>query len=612
MKTTFEREKKELSSTFELEKEELHRSHHLEKAQLISKMENLDRTDETLKLQDELQQRLKEIAEGKMLQENLFQKVHKMDEELKLERLKQDLQASELERERNSKQDAIQQFKSLKKMYRGLRAQYDVILSLNGLSADKGSSAKKKLQTIGNDNRTNTSPDNLKQTSIFDYQVPESRDGRMVSKQEQEIHANGNPNGSDDSQKNSDLEKKLENVPSKESATRLYVAKKGLNVNCDNLASEPKIENVQSKESAVRSYVAKNDLDGACDNSILVKKVGNIESNESAARSYVAKKGVDGDCDSALGKIVVNIQSKESATRSSVLNPKCIPFEDEETEEQTKVLNKEVENHGLSVIDEEKKASVLVPAVQRTQLQKRPLDGKFEPSNLLRRKNSLWRETRLRQEPGMGVDPHDDFLDTPMEIVLQSLKQKLEVSADEPEQKFSKAEEKLFAQNEVQDRQFPQQTDVILDSDISDDNDETQATDPECAQKTLPARHADQTSNNVHCEVMKSENLKLVASNKSSLNSYDKPKEQNHRFMQDGDSGYKYIEPVRKKADREALKGVECKQCKKFYDAVLAEDAEGVSTIRCEHHDEVSRHRYRYVPPATPEGFWNIGFDSDL
>ena len=72
---------------------------------------------------------------------------------------------------------------------------------------------------------------------------------------------------------------------------------------------------------------------------------------------------------------------------------------------------------------------------------------------------------------------------------------------------------------------------------------------------------------------------------------------------------------MRKKADRENLKGVECKQCKKFYDAVLPGghangDGAGSTSLRCEHHDGVSRHRYRYAPPLTPEGFWNIGFES--
>lgn len=74
---------------------------------------------------------------------------------------------------------------------------------------------------------------------------------------------------------------------------------------------------------------------------------------------------------------------------------------------------------------------------------------------------------------------------------------------------------------------------------------------------------------------------------------------------------YKYVDSVRKKRDREGLQATECVQCKKFYDAVLMEDANALMESRCKHHD-VSRHRYRHLPPATPENFWNIGFDSEL
>uniref|UniRef100_A0A7N0T6C5 DNA endonuclease activator Ctp1 C-terminal domain-containing protein n=1 Tax=Kalanchoe fedtschenkoi TaxID=63787 RepID=A0A7N0T6C5_KALFE len=74
---------------------------------------------------------------------------------------------------------------------------------------------------------------------------------------------------------------------------------------------------------------------------------------------------------------------------------------------------------------------------------------------------------------------------------------------------------------------------------------------------------------------------------------------------------YKYIEPVRKKAERDNLKGVECNQCKKFFDAVLPNGGSNYKNLRCEHHDGVSRHRYKYTPPMTPEGFWNIGFDTE-
>ncbi|KAL1827837.1 hypothetical protein ACET3Z_006249 [Daucus carota] len=93
------------------------------------------------------------------------------------------------------------------------------------------------------------------------------------------------------------------------------------------------------------------------------------------------------------------------------------------------------------------------------------------------------------------------------------------------------------------------------------------------------------------------------------------PQKQQILPLRAGTKGFKYVEPVRKKADRENLKGIECKQCKKFYDAVLPDGGGKDSdkqNLRCEHHEGVSRHRYRYAPPSTPEGFGNIGFESEM
>lgn len=157
---------------------------------------------------------------------------------------------------------------------------------------------------------------------------------------------------------------------------------------------------------------------------------------------------------------------------------------------------------------------------------------------------SSWRDTRLHQRQG-GLDPHDNFLDTPLENIIRNIK------------KSSKDEE-------VNDIPDPAPRDINLDS--SDDETQELAGD--------------------------------VASKKPAPGPGVK-------------NGFKYIESVRKRAERENLKGIECKQCRKFYDAVLPEGGDRDS-LRCEHHDGVSRHRYRFAPPSTPEGFWNIGFESEM
>ncbi|KAL6569849.1 hypothetical protein OROMI_014363 [Orobanche minor] len=166
---------------------------------------------------------------------------------------------------------------------------------------------------------------------------------------------------------------------------------------------------------------------------------------------------------------------------------------------------------------------------------------------------SYWRDTRSHQSR-VGPDPHDDFLDTPLENVRQNL---------------GKA-----VRGENNNTDFPKPGPINMSLDDSDDQTQDMNADdgPQNLQKSPPKV---------------------------------------------GTSGYKYVGPVRKKTERENLKGVECKQCKKFYDAVLPGEGKNYNggdkqNIRCEHHDGVSRHRYRYAPPSTPEGFWNIGFESEM
>lgn len=66
---------------------------------------------------------------------------------------------------------------------------------------------------------------------------------------------------------------------------------------------------------------------------------------------------------------------------------------------------------------------------------------------------------------------------------------------------------------------------------------------------------------------------------------------------------------MRSKHDREALQTTDYHQCKQFYDVVATENANNVKDFNCEHHHVTSRHQYKFVPPNTSLGFWNIGFD---
>lgn len=189
-------------------------------------------------------------------------------------------------------------------------------------------------------------------------------------------------------------------------------------------------------------------------------------------------------------------------------------------------------------------------------------NAKLQASNSVAGPSLNWRETRARKEPGVA-DPHDDFLDTPLEAVRSIIR-----NPTTPE------EAQALPASPPQDMEFNNSDDETQDMNI-----------------------ATQDLTNIH-------NVSV-------------PKQQNTISVQPPKKDFKYRESVRKKADRENLKGVECKQCKKFYDAVLPGgrangDGTGSTSLRCEHHDGVSRHRYKYAPPLTPEGFWNIGFESEM
>ncbi|KAK9861149.1 hypothetical protein WJX84_010562 [Apatococcus fuscideae] len=100
-----------------------------------------------------------------------------------------------------------------------------------------------------------------------------------------------------------------------------------------------------------------------------------------------------------------------------------------------------------------------------------------------------------------------------------------------------------------------------------------------------------------------------------------------------GGQGYKYNETVRKRADREALSGFDCPDCRGFYEAMaswghlkisqlpscghaplgkrLALDR-GETFTRKQIQDAASRHRAKYRAPETPDGFWDMGFGDSL
>ncbi|XP_010154428.1 PREDICTED: DNA endonuclease RBBP8, partial [Eurypyga helias] len=66
---------------------------------------------------------------------------------------------------------------------------------------------------------------------------------------------------------------------------------------------------------------------------------------------------------------------------------------------------------------------------------------------------------------------------------------------------------------------------------------------------------------------------------------------------------FPHIEVIRKKEERRKLLGHTCKECEIYY-ADIPEEEREKKLAAC------SRHRFRYIPPNTPENFWEVGFPS--
>lgn len=214
-----------------------------------------------------------------------------------------------------------------------------------------------------------------------------------------------------------------------------------------------------------------------------------------------------------------------------------------------------------------------------------------------KRPASFWRQTRSHQSRA-GPDPHDDFLDTPLENIRGNLNKDLN----------------------KEDLLHGIQKDISEDSSDDETQDINAKSSPQKKQKHSSIADDETEDMNARSSPQKKQKQSSIKDDETQdMNAKSSPqtKQKQSSITVANKKSFKYVEPVRKKAERENLKGVECKQCRKFYDAVLpnadGKDADSSKqNFRCEHLDGVSRHRYRYVPPMTPEGFWNIGFESEM
>ncbi|GAB0182622.1 DNA endonuclease RBBP8 [Grus japonensis] len=122
---------------------------------------------------------------------------------------------------------------------------------------------------------------------------------------------------------------------------------------------------------------------------------------------------------------------------------------------------------------------------------------------------------------------------------------------------------------------------------------------PACDEKeTLHDEEQDKGVTAASKKLKKHEDKQDKAKQKAFVEPYFKSDERKKTVLD-----FPHIEVIRKKEERRKLPGHTCKECEIYY-ADIPEEEREKKLASC------SRHRFRYIPPNTPENFWEVGFPS--
>ncbi|NXX86716.1 CTIP endonuclease, partial [Urocolius indicus] len=120
-----------------------------------------------------------------------------------------------------------------------------------------------------------------------------------------------------------------------------------------------------------------------------------------------------------------------------------------------------------------------------------------------------------------------------------------------------------------------------------------------CDEKeTLHGEEQDKEMTSASKKLKKHEDKQDKAKQKAFVEPYFKSDERKNTVLD-----FPHIEVIRKKEERRKLLGHTCKECEIYY-ADIPEEEREKKLAAC------SRHRFRYIPPNTPENFWEVGFPS--
>ena len=119
--------------------------------------------------------------------------------------------------------------------------------------------------------------------------------------------------------------------------------------------------------------------------------------------------------------------------------------------------------------------------------------------------------------------------------------------------------------------------------------------------KEIESKQADE--NNLVNSNISNENLNVNEIPEKTLN-FTEEKEHRNRIKNIVKKP-KYVDVVRKKSERELLPGFECEECRNYFKALQQQGIFSPSN-KAEFLQKCSRHKSRFTPPSTPDGYWDL------
>ncbi|NXC40275.1 CTIP endonuclease, partial [Penelope pileata] len=271
------------------------------------------------------------------------------------------------------------------------------------------------------------------------------------------------------------------------------------------------------------------------------------------------------------------------------------------------------------LFDGVKVASGHVPNRKKT----RTGHGEAEPASVLQpnpcrlsKNKALQNEQDLKDKPlenlQWSIDPGADLSQYKMDITVIDTKVNCHFATEEVvDMDYTYVNESMLLKTKNQEqnqesspRREKRMNDTITEMFDRTTNEEYESCLPEdslsaCDEKeALHDEDQDKGITVASKKLKKHEDKQDKAKQKAFVEPYFKSDERKNTVLD-----FPHIEVIRKKEERRKLLGHTCKECEIYY-ADIPEEEREKKLASC------SRHRFRYIPPSTPENFWEVGFPS--